>query len=64
MEDEELTSELTSRPIFRRVVHKNISSTNANTVNGSSSKFRNKKVKLTSTTTRGAVKEPTKQSTP
>jgi hypothetical protein len=61
MEDEELPSESTSRPIFRQNVQKTLSSTNANTPSGSSSKF-NKKVKLTSTTTKKSIVKPIKQS--
>ncbi|CAF4374202.1 unnamed protein product, partial [Rotaria sp. Silwood2] len=62
MDDEELPSESTSRPIFRRNVQKNISSTNANTSSGTSSKFPNKKVKLISTAhTKKSTKKPAKQ---
>ncbi|CAF4236439.1 unnamed protein product [Rotaria magnacalcarata] len=50
MEDQELPSESTSRPIFRQNLNKTTSSANTHTGNSSSSKVLNKNVKLTSTT--------------
>jgi len=62
MEDEELPSESTSSPVFRQNVQKTINSTNANASNSSSSKGSNKKVNLTSITTkRKPIRKPTRQ---
>ncbi|CAF4252636.1 unnamed protein product, partial [Rotaria magnacalcarata] len=50
MEDQELPSESTSRPIFRQNLNKTTSSANTHTGDSSSSKVLNKNVKLTSIT--------------
>ncbi len=62
MEDEELPSESTSRPIFRRNVNKTISLTKVDAGNSSSSKVLNKNVKSTSATTKRTSPKTKKQS--